>query len=117
MKIEVDTINKIRAQAEKDAQRYAEAKLNYGKGAGTQRKLLDAELKEKMANEIYKAAFEAALAGIDKAGVVEKIRKKKGVQRAVDGARKGIRTVRRAENMYYRNKGLIDRIVGVLFKD
>lgn len=113
----MSSIEKTRKMAEKDARRYAEAKLNYGKGAGTQRKLLDAELKEKMANEIYKAAFEAALAGIDQAGVVEKIRKKKGVQRAVDGARKGVRTVRRAENMYYRNKGLIDRIVGVLFKD
>ncbi len=113
----MSSIEKTRKMAEKDARRYAEAKLNYGKGAGTQRKLLDAELKEKMANEIYKAAFEAALAGIDKAGVVEKIRKKKGVQRAVEGARKGVRTVRRAENMYYRNKGLIDRVFGVLFKD
>ena len=113
----MSSIEKTRKMAEKDAQRYAEAKLNYGKGAGTQRKLLDAELKEKMVNEIYKTAFEAALARIDQAGVVEKIRKKKGVQRAVEGARKGVRTVRRAENMYYRNKGLIDRIIGVLFKD
>lgn len=117
MKIEVDTINKIRAQAEKDAKRYMTAKLNYGKGSGTQRKLLDAELKEKMANEIYKTAFEAALTRLDKADIVASIRKKKGVQRTVEGARKGIRTVRRAENLYYRNKFWIDRLIGVIFGD
>lgn len=115
MKIEVDTINKIRAQAERDAKRYLEAKLNYGKGAGTQRKLLDAELQERMKNEIYKTAFEAALTRIDKAGVAEKIRKKKGVQAAYSGAKKTVRSVRRAENFYYRNKLWIDQIARLIF--
>jgi hypothetical protein len=108
-------IEKIRAQAAKDAKRYSEAQMNYGRGAGTQRKLLDAELEEKLKNEVYKAAFEAALTGIDKAGVAEKIRKKKGVQRAVEGGRKTIRAARRAENFYYRNKRWIDGIVTAIF--
>lgn len=108
-------ISKIRAQAAKDAKRYAEAQMNYGRGAGTQRKLLEAELKEKLKNDIYKAAFEAALDTINKADVAEKIRKKKGVRKAVDGAKKTVRAARRAENFYYRNRYWIDNLVRSIF--
>lgn len=108
-------ISKIRAQAAKDAKRYAEAQMNYGRGAGTQRKLLEAELKEKLKNDIYKAAFEAALDTINKADVAEKIRKKKGVRKAIDGAKKTVRAARRAENFYYRNRYFIDIFLRSIF--
>lgn len=109
-------IENLRRQAARDAQRYLEAKMNYGQGAGNQRKIINAQVQERMKNEIYKAAFEAALAGIDKAGVAEKIQKKKGVQRVVEGTRKGLRTARRAEGFYYRNRYWIDSILGAIFK-
>ena len=111
----MNQIEAMRRQAERDAKRYMEARLNYGKGAGTQRKLIDAEIKERMKDAIYKAAFEATLAGIDQAGVAEKIRKKKGVQKAVEGGRKTIRAARRAENFYQRNRYWINDIVRAIF--
>lgn len=101
----------IKKQATRDAQRYLEAKLNYGKGAGTQRKLIDAELKEKMKDYAYKTAFEAALATLSEADTVKKIRQKKGFQRTVEGAQKTARTVRRGANFYQRNKYWIDDII------
>ena len=109
-------IEAIKRQAARDAQRYLEAKLNYGTGAGTQRKLIDAELKEKMKDALYKTAFEKALAAASEADALKKIRAKKGFQRAVDGGRKTLRAVRRAENLYYRNKSWIDRIADALIK-
>lgn len=109
-------LEKIRTQAAKDAKRYSEAQMNYGRGAGTQRKLLNAELKEKMKDEVYKAAFEAALAGINQAGIAEKIRKKKGLERAVEGGRKTIMAARRAESFYHRNRYWIDSILRAIFR-
>lgn len=109
------TIEKIRAQARKDAKRYSEAQMNYGKGAGNRRKILDAELKEKLKDDIYKAAFEAALAGINKADVAKKIEQKKGLQRAVNNAKKGVRAARRANNFYNRNHTWIDDLLRLIF--
>ena len=109
-------IERLRAQAERDAKRYLEAKLNYGKGAGNQRKIINAQIQENMKNEIYKTAFEAALARINQADVIASVQKKKGVQRVVEGTRKGIRAARRAEGFYYRNRYWIDNILGAIFK-
>ena len=109
-------IEAMRRQAAKDAKRYSEAQLNYGKGAGTTRRLLKAELEEKFKNEVYKTAFEAALARIDQAGVAEKIRKKKGVQAAVEGGRKTLRAARRAEGFYYRNQGWLGPLLRSIFR-
>ena len=112
----MNQIEALKRQAAKDAKRYLEAKLNYGKGAGTQRKLLNAELQEKFKNDIYKAAFEAALARIDQADITAQIRKKKGVQAAVEGGRKALRAARRAEGIYYRNQGWLGPILKMIFK-
>ena len=111
----MSAIEKIRKQAERDAKRYSEAQMNYGKGAGNQRKIIDAEVKEKLKDDIYKAAFEAALARINEADVAEKIKRKKGVRKAVDGAKKTVRAARRAEGFYYRNRYWIDNIVRAIF--
>lgn len=110
------SVEEIRRQAAKDAKRYSEAQLNYGKGAGITRRLLKAELEEKMKDAIYKTAFEAALTGIDKAGIAAQIQKKKGIQRAVEGGRKTLRAARRAEGFYYRNRSWIDRFLNVIFR-
>jgi hypothetical protein len=52
--------------AAKDAKRYADAKMFYGKTAGTKRKLLKAELdKKKKTIDGYEDAFNEALEGVD----------------------------------------------------
>ena len=56
---------RVSKQATKDAKRYADAKMFYGEGAGTQRKLIKAELSEKMKDPEYKKAFDNALNGVD----------------------------------------------------
>lgn len=111
----MSAIERIREEARRDARRYSEAQLNYGKGAGTQRRLIDAELKEKMKDEIYHTAFEAALAGINKADVASRIQKKKGIQRAYEGAKKTVRAAQRAEGFYHRNRYWIDQIMHAIF--
>lgn len=56
---------KIDKTARKDAKRYADAKMYYGEGAGTRRKLLKAELSNKMKDEHYKKAFDYYMQGAD----------------------------------------------------
>ena len=111
----MNQIEALKRQAAKDAKRYLEAKLNYGKGAGTKRKLITAELQEKMKNDIYKAAFEEALARINQADITAQIRKKKGVQAAVEGSRKTIRAARRAGNFCYQNQGWLKPLIQYIF--
>lgn len=50
-------IKKTLKMAKKDAKRYANAKMYYGEGAGTRRKLLKAELDKKQKDPVYKEAF------------------------------------------------------------
>lgn len=61
---------KKRKIAKKDAKRYVKAKMGYGEGAGTRRKLLKAELSEKMKDSTYKSAFDNYVenANYEKAG-------------------------------------------------
>lgn len=108
-------MNNIYEEARRDAKRYMEAKMNYGKGAGTKRKLLDAELSKKMKDAAYKEAFEYALSRIDQSEVVKKVRNKKTVKHAAETARKGYYAARRASNFYYRNKSWIDELVRHIF--
>lgn len=104
-------------EARKDAKRYLEAQMNYGKGAGTKRKLLNAELSKKMNDIRYKQAFDQALAQIDQSKVVEKVKRKKTIQHAADTARKGYYAARRAENFYSRNRSWINAIFSMIFGD
>lgn len=52
-------------EARKDAKRYADAKMYYGEGAGTRRKLLKGELSKKMSDPEYKRAFDDAYSRVD----------------------------------------------------
>lgn len=52
-------------RARKDAEEYARAKMYYGEGAGTRRKLIKATVEERSKNENYKKAFDEALANQD----------------------------------------------------
>lgn len=59
--------------ANKDAKRYMDAKMFYGKTAGTKRKLLKAELdKKKKSIDGYEDAFNKALSNVDTAKSAKK---------------------------------------------
>ena len=108
-------MNTIEKEAARDARRFAEAKMNYGKGAGTQRKLLNAELSHKMENSLYQEAFNDALAHIDEADVARRIKTRKSVEKGAKAVRNGYYTARRVGNAYNRNKTLIDQILSIIF--
>jgi len=108
-------MNPIEKEAARDARRYMEAKMNYGKGAGTQRKLLKAELERKMENDIYREAFDDALVHVDQADIARRIKAKKNVEKGVKTARNGYYAARRLEGAYHRNKSLIDTILSMIF--
>ena len=48
-------------QARRDAKEYARAKMFYGEGAGTRRKLINNTVNERSKNPTYKKAFDEAL--------------------------------------------------------
>ena len=52
----------VRRKARKDANEYAKAKMFYGQGAGTRRKLIKAKVESRSADPEYKKAFDAHLA-------------------------------------------------------
>lgn len=58
-------IKKTLKMAKKDAKRYANAKMYYGEGAGTRRKLLKAELDKKQKDPVYKEAFDRYVENAD----------------------------------------------------
>ena len=55
----------VRRKARKDAKEYARAKMYYGEGAGTRRKLINATVKERSKNPDYKSEFDKALSKQD----------------------------------------------------
>ena len=52
----------VRRKARKDANEFAKAKMFYGQGAGTRRKLIKAKVEQRSSDPDYKKAFEAHLA-------------------------------------------------------
>ena len=55
----------IRKMAQKDAQRWSDAKVAYGEGAGTRRKLIDKEISQKKKDKEYAKAYEEASKHVD----------------------------------------------------
>lgn len=51
----------VRHQAKRDAKEYSRAKMYYGKGAGTRRKLINATVNQRSKDPNYKKAFDTAL--------------------------------------------------------
>lgn len=58
-------VHRIHSQAKADANEFAKAKLFYGEGAGTRRKLVKAKVEARSKNPEYKKAFEEHLANQD----------------------------------------------------
>ena len=54
-------VRKTQKQAKKDAKEFARAKMFYGEGAGTRRKLIKNTVQERSKDPVYKKAFDEAL--------------------------------------------------------
>jgi len=106
---------------EKDAKRYADAKMFYGKTAGTRRKLLNAELNKKKKNVPgYEEEFNKAIEVVDYAKSAKKaVRKRHTIDAAyrtrvtvkqILGITGGL-TATAAAFVYHKNKAQIDNFV------
>lgn len=96
--------------ATRDAKAYVEAQLNYGEGAGNRRKILQAQIDKRMESPLYAKTFNEEVAKVDRDLVARKIENQKGFAKAVDGARKTVRTARRVEGFCRQNPWLIDLV-------
>lgn len=74
--------------ARKDAKEYARAKMFYGEGAGTRRKLINNTVEERSKNPDYKKAFDEALSKQDMAKHVQKAKAERRVRDAKNTAAK-----------------------------
>lgn len=112
---------KLEKTASKDAKRHVDAKMAYGKGAGTRRKLLKAELDERMKDPNYKKNFDNALEMVDRAHSAKRAKKWRAKEDVKDQtirstkqiakALTGTTTLAAAGILYMQNKSTVDRFV------
>lgn len=100
---------------ERDAFRFMEAKLDYGKGAGTKRKLIKAELDKKLQDDNYREAFNDALMNIDTTAIMRKIDRKKELEYTYKGVRKGFRLAKKTASCYSKHKEGVDFFLDLIF--
>jgi hypothetical protein len=87
--------NKTNREARKDAQEFARAKMFYGEGAGTRRKLIKAKVEGKSKKDPnYKKAFDQHLSGQDMSRHAEKARGERKRKNIKKSAGRGIRGTR-----------------------
>ena len=110
----------------KDAKRYADAKMFYGKGAGTRRKLLKAELdKKKRTIPGYEKLFDNEIKNVDYAKSANKAKVERSYKDTTYRARVTIKqflgvtgplTVAAGSALYLANKDAVDNFVINQFK-
>lgn len=67
----------VRRQAKNDAKEYARAKMYYGKGAGTRRKLIKAKVEERSKDPDYKKEFDKYLSAQNMSKHADKARQER----------------------------------------
>lgn len=119
---------KTSREARKDAQEFARAKLFYGEGAGTRRKLIKAKVEAKSKKDPnYKKAFDQHIANQDMSKHAEKARgerKRKDIKKSAGRGIRGTRHILNGNSQYasaataiavggalYAHKAGIDKIV------
>ena len=90
--------DKIIKQAQRDAYRTKMAKMDYGEGAGNRRKIIQAEVTKRLGNEIYRKAYNEAMAE-EYPDIVGKIKLKKTIEKVLDKAHKTRVTIDRVMRM------------------
>ena len=68
-----------RREARKDAKEFARAKMYYGEGAGTRRKLIKATVAEKSKSGVYAEEFEKSLGSQNMADHAKKAKRERGI--------------------------------------
>lgn len=118
---------RIEKTAKKDAQRHVDAKMAYGKGAGTRRKLLKAELDQKMKDPTYKKSFDDALELVDHSKSINRAKRWRAKEDTKDQAVRstkiaakaltGTTSVAAAGILYLRYKPQVDALVKQVVKN
>lgn len=70
----------VRRRARKDAKEFARAKMFYGEGAGTRRKLIKNTVNQRSKDPVYKKEFDTALAKQDMAKHASKAKKERKIK-------------------------------------
>ena len=86
-------VHRAESQARSDANEHVKAKLFYGEGAGTRRKLIKAKVEQRSKNPVYKKAFDEAVAGqnLDKrAAQATRTRKRKDIAGFIGKTTRGV---------------------------
>lgn len=83
-------------EARKDAEEFARAKMFYGKGAGTRRKLIKATVESKSKDPAYKKAFDKHFSSQDLGTHASKARSERRRKDVVGGTAKTARGVHRS---------------------
>lgn len=86
-------VRKAQKLAKKDAKEFARAKMFYGEGAGTRRKLIRNTVNERSKDPNYKKAFDEALAKQDMADHAIKAKRERKAKDAKNSASKTARGV------------------------
>lgn len=81
----------VRRKARKDAKEFARAKMFYGEGAGTRRKLINNTVKQRSKDPYYKEEFDKALAKQDMEKHVSKAKRERKVKDAANSTKKTAR--------------------------
>jgi hypothetical protein len=108
---------KINKMAKGDAEEFTKAKLFYGEGAGTRRKLIKAKVLERSKDPLYKKAFDHHVGKTDLAKRAEqatKQRKRTDRSKAVKKTGKGVGHVLRG-NSQYANTAAIAGVAAVTY--
>ena len=84
----------VRRAAKKDANEYAKAKMFYGEGAGTRRKLIKAKVAERSKDPNYKSEFDRNVANQDYAKRSDQARRERTRKDVVAGTAKTARGVK-----------------------
>lgn len=85
----------VRREAKRDAKESAQAKMYYGKGAGTRRKLIKATVESKSKDPYYKSEFDKAYANQDMAQRASQARGQRSRKDAKEATGKKYRTFKR----------------------
>ena len=108
----------LQKEAKKDAKRYADAKMYYGEGAGTRRKLLKAELdKKRKSSAEYSKYLDDAITNQDYYKSAKKARVERTTRDSIDTGRRVIKkyvvpaTVFAASVYYATHKDKVDAFV------
>ena len=75
-------VRKERRNAQKDARETARAKMYYGEGAGTRRKLIKATVEQRSNSPVYRKAYEQELAKQDMAKHAKKAKTERKAKNA-----------------------------------